>query len=113
MGSLSTRLDKLEAALRGRDGGGPPDGPWLVCRLIYDPLEWDARKTKPFPGEGDLGEIDRERISRMKTDKLDRLVGAGRIKEIDREYVRFIVRRIVQPPERPDDPLPEKAVEGG
>jgi hypothetical protein len=49
----------------------------------------------------------------MKTDELDRLVGAGRIKEIDREYVRFIVRRIVQPPERPDDPLPEKAVEGG
>ena len=24
----------------------------------------------------------------------------------------FIVRRIVQPPERPDDPLPEKVMEG-
>jgi hypothetical protein len=28
--SLSTRLDKLEAAMRGRD---PPDEPWLVYRL--------------------------------------------------------------------------------
>jgi hypothetical protein len=36
----------------------------------------------------------------MKTDELDRLVVAGTIKEIDREHVRFIVRRIVQPPER-------------
>jgi hypothetical protein len=43
----------------------------------------------------------------MKTDELDRLVAAGTIREVDRERVRFIVRRIVQPPERPDDPLPE------
>ena len=27
--SLSTRLDKLELALRGRDGGEPPDV--LIC----------------------------------------------------------------------------------
>jgi hypothetical protein len=27
--SLSTRLDKLEAAMRGRDGGDPPDQPGL------------------------------------------------------------------------------------
>ena len=27
----------------------------------------------------------------------------------DRERVRFIVRHIVQPPERPDDPLAENA----
>ena len=40
----------------------------------------------------------------MKTDELDRLVAAGTIREIDREHVSFIVRRIVQPPERPDDP---------
>ena len=46
-----------------------------------------------------------EAISRTKTEELDRLVAAGIIKEIDRERVRFIVRRIVQPPERPDDPL--------
>jgi hypothetical protein len=45
----------------------------------------------------------------MKTDELDRLVAAGKIREIDRE-VRFIVRRIVQPPERPDNPLPENIV---
>jgi hypothetical protein len=93
--SLSTRLDKLEAALRGRDGG-PPDG--LICRrLIYDPSEWQIEED--------------EAISRMKTEVLDRLVAAGKIREIDREHVRFIVRRIVQPSERPDDALPENVGE--
>jgi hypothetical protein len=86
--SLSTRLDRLEAALRGRDGGDPPDGRW-ICRLICDPSEWQIEED--------------EAISRMKTDELDRLVAAGTIREIDREHVRFIVRRIVQPHERPDD----------
>jgi hypothetical protein len=86
--SLYTRLDKLEAAMRGRDGGEPPDRLWICRRLIYDPCEWEIEEE--------------EAISRMKTDELDRLVAAGRIKEIDRERVRFIVRRIVQPPERPD-----------
>jgi hypothetical protein len=42
----------------------------------------------------------------MKTEELDRLVAAGTIRAIDRERVRFIVRRIVQPPERLDDLLP-------
>jgi hypothetical protein len=51
--------------------------------LIYDPSEWQIEKD--------------EAISRMKTEELDRLVAAGIIKEIDRERVRFIVRRIVQP----------------
>ena len=89
--SLSTRLDKLEAAMRGRDGRDPPDGRW-ICRLIFDPREWQIEED--------------EAISRMKTDELDRLVAVGTIREIDREHVRFIVRRIVQPPKRPDDPLP-------
>jgi hypothetical protein len=40
-----------------------------------------------------------------KTEELDRLVAAGTIKEIDREHVKFIVRRIVYPPKRLDDPL--------
>ena len=81
--SLYTRLDKLEAAMRGRDGGEPADG--LICRrLIYDPCEWQIEED--------------DAISRMKMDELDRLVAAGRIKEIDREYVRFIVRRVIQPP---------------
>ena len=92
--SLSTRLDKLEAAMRGRDGSDPADGR-CVCRLIYDPREWQIEKE--------------EAISRVKTDELDRLVAAGRITEIDRERVRFIVRRIVEPPDRSDDPLPENA----
>ena len=51
--------------------------------------------------------------ARMKTDELDRLVAAGTIREIDREQVRFIVRCIVEPPERPDDPLSENEVRGG
>jgi hypothetical protein len=43
----------------------------------------------------------------MKAEELERLVAAGTIREIDREHVRFIVRSIVQPPERSDDLLPE------
>jgi hypothetical protein len=83
---------------RHRDGGEPADG--LICRrLIYDPSEWQIEED--------------EAISRIKTDELDRLVAAGTIREIDRERVTFIVRSIVQPPERPDDPLPDKAVGGG
>jgi hypothetical protein len=89
--SLTTRLDKLEAAMRGRD---PPGEPWICCRLIYDPREWASEKD--------------EAISRMKTDELDRLVAAGEIREIDRERVRFIVRAIVDSPERPDDRLPRE-----
>jgi hypothetical protein len=48
----------------------------------------------------------------MKADEFDRLVAAGEIREIDRERVRFIVHRIVYPPERPDAPLPENTGEG-
>ena len=86
--SLSTRLDKLEAAMRGRNGREPPDRRWICRRLIYDPREWEIEED--------------EAISRMKIDELDRLVAAGKIREIDRERVTFIVRRIVQPPARPD-----------
>jgi hypothetical protein len=42
----------------------------------------------------------------MKTEELDRLVAAAS----DCVRVRIIVRRIVQPPKRPDDPLPENIV---
>jgi hypothetical protein len=66
--------------------------------LIYDPREWQIEED--------------EAISRMKMDELDRLVAAGKIGEIDREHVRFIVRRIVQPPQPPDDPLPEDVGRG-
>ena len=48
-----------------------------------------------------------ESISQWKANALDRLVAAGTIRDIDRENVRFIVRKIVHPPERPDDPLPD------
>jgi hypothetical protein len=90
--SLSTRLDKLEAAMRGRD---PPDGTWICRRLIYDPCEWEIE--------------EHEATFRLKTDQLNQLVAAETIRAIDRERVRLIVRRIVQPPERPDDPLAENA----
>ena len=70
--SLTTRLDKLEAAMRGRD---PADEPLMCRRLIYDPIEWVCDKQ--------------EAISRMKADELDRLVAAGEIREIDRERVRL------------------------
>jgi hypothetical protein len=80
------RPSRIEGS-RGRDGGEPADE--LVCRrLIYDPSEWQIEQD--------------EATSRMKTDELDRLVAAGTIRAIDRERVRFIVRRIVQPPARPD-----------
>jgi hypothetical protein len=98
--SLSTRLDKLEAAMRGRDGGDPPDGPRLVYRLC----DWAEGCPMAFE------EWEKENIPQYKTNALDRLVAAGEIREIDREQVRFIVRRIVQPPERLDGPLPENVV---
>ena len=86
--NLSTRLDKLEAAMRDRDGRDPPDEPWICRRLIYDRREWECAEDQA--------------ISRMKTDELDRLVAAGKIKAIDRERVTFIVRTIVHPPVRAD-----------
>jgi hypothetical protein len=49
-----------------------------------------------------LEEWEMENIPQWKANALDRLVATGKIREIDRERVRFIVRRIVQPPERPD-----------
>ena len=78
--------------MRGRDGGEPPDGPWIYRRLIYDPHEWQIEEN--------------EAIFRTKTDELDRLVAAGTINEIDRERVSFTCAVFVRPPDRPDDPLP-------
>ena len=63
-------------------------GRWISRRLIYDPSEWQIEED--------------EAISRLKTEELDRLVAAGTIREVDCGRMRFIVRRIVQPPARPD-----------
>ena len=49
-----------------------------------------------------LEEWEMENIPQLKSNALDRLDAAGKIREIDRERVMFIVRRIVQPPEWPD-----------
>ena len=99
-------MDKLEAAMLGRDGNDPPDVPWMCRRLIYDPRDWGCTISARV---GELSQIDRERISRMEADELDRLVAGGEIREIDREHVRFIMRVIVDPPEWPDDPRPKKS----
>ena len=56
-----------------------------------------------------LEEWEMENIPQLKSNALDRLVAAGKIREIDRR-VRFIVLRIVHPPERPDAPVAENAV---
>jgi hypothetical protein len=45
-----------------------------------------------------------EEIDHWTPIALDRLVAAGKIREIDRERVTFIVRTIVHPPEREDAP---------
>jgi hypothetical protein len=75
----------------------PADG--LICsRLIYDPSDWKIE-------EG-------EAITRLKADELERLIAAGTIREVDRERVRFIVRKIVHPPEGFDDPFSENGVRG-
>jgi hypothetical protein len=44
-----------------------------------------------------------ERIPQLKANALDRLVAAGKIKERDRERVRFILRTIVHPPARDEE----------
>ena len=99
--NLSTRLDKLEAAMRGRDSRDPPDG------LVYRLCEWAEDCPVAFE------EWERESIPQLKANALDRLVAAGKIKEIDRERVTFIVHTIVHPPVWPDDPLPENAATRG
>jgi hypothetical protein len=83
-------------------GGEPPDGPWLVYRLH----EWAEGCPVAFE------EWEKENIPQFKANALDRLVAAGKIRDIDRERVTFIVRTIVHPPERPDDRLPKNVVGG-
>jgi hypothetical protein len=84
--SLTKRLERLEAHLRQSQ----QDEFWVCRRLIYDPRKWEVGQE--------------EAISRMQAAELDRLIAAGEIPEMDRDRVRFIVRIIVDPPERPEDP---------
>jgi hypothetical protein len=54
--------------------------------MTYDPVEWGCAEDEVISlGLGELRDIDRERISRIQIDELDRLVAAGKIREIDRE----------------------------
>jgi hypothetical protein len=59
-------------------------------------LEW--AKGYPIAFE----EWEKDAIPQLKVDALDRLVAAGKIRDIDREHVTFIVRTIVHPPKWPD-----------
>jgi hypothetical protein len=95
--SLFTPLDKLEAAMRGRDGRDPPGVPWLVYRLH------DWAEGCPVA----LEEWEMENVPQWRAHALDRLIAVREVREIDRERVTFIVRTIVHPPERPDDSLLE------
>jgi hypothetical protein len=89
--SLSTRLAKLEAALRGRDGGDPLDEPWLVYRLS----DW----AEGCPVAFQPWEVD-ELSPRFMAMALDNLVAAGKIRECDRGRVRFMRRVLAYPTER-------------
>jgi hypothetical protein len=89
--SLSTRLDKLEAALRGRDGG-TPDEP-----LIFSLHQW--AKAEGCPRAFQPWEVD-ELSPRFEAKAFDNLVAAGKIRECDRERVTLIRRVLAYPPER-------------
>jgi hypothetical protein len=88
--SLSTRLDKLEAAIRRHDGG-PPDEP-----LIFSLHQW--AKAEGCPGAFEPWEAD-ELSTRFMAMALDNLVAAGKIRDCDRRRVRFKRRVLAYPPE--------------
>jgi hypothetical protein len=79
--------------MRGRDSRDPNR------RHIQGPSGGSATRS-------DRRSEEDEAISRLKTEELDRLVAAGTIREIDREHVRFIVRRIVSLLSGPMIPCP-------
>src|SRR5437867_13322369 len=86
--SLSTRLDKLEAALRGRDGGTPNEP------LIFFLHHWAEAEGCPIAFQP--WEVD-ELSPRFQAIALDNLVAAGKISECDRGRVRFIRRVLAYP----------------
>jgi len=51
-----------------------------------------------------LEEWEMENVPQWRAEALDRLVAAGKIREIDRKRVTFIARTIAHPPEWPDCP---------
>ena len=89
--SLVRRLERIEAKLRARNSVADP---WLV----YDLHEWSKGTRGAFEQE----ELDNDH-DRLVAVALDRLLTAGKITEIDRERVKFIVRTIVHPPKRDDE----------
>lgn len=85
--SLEKRLDKIEAAMRGRE---PPRGSLLFylhawaegCPLVFEP--WEVDELSP----------------RFEAMALDNLVAAGKVRECDRGRVSFMRRVLAYPPER-------------
>jgi len=88
---LPSRLDKIETAIQARKSVNET---WLVYLLS----DWAEGCPVAFE------EWEEDDIPRLKANALDRLVAAGKISEMDRERVTFIVRTIVHPPKWPDGP---------
>lgn len=86
VGDNDTRGDGLAHIQNQRREG--EFGIWR--ELIYDPREWKI-------GEG-------EAIPRMQAEELDRLIAAGKISEINRGRVNFIVTTMVGPNTQDDEP---------
>jgi len=93
--NLARRLERLEAEMRRQTKG---ETPWLVYYLH----EWAEGAPIAF----EEGEGDEETIARMEANALDRLVAAGKIRDEHRDNVTFIVRQLVSPPKREDEPRP-------
>jgi hypothetical protein len=89
--SLSTRLANLEAALRGRDGGK------LEEPLIFWLHQWAEAEGCPVAFQP--WEVE-ELSPRFEAMALDNLVAAGKIRECDRQRVRFMRRVLAYPPQR-------------
>ena len=79
--------------LSERRGGGTGVYPWT---RYYTPPG-----TRRYPVALEEWELDK--IPQLKANALHRLVAAGKIREIDRERVRFIIRTIVHPPARDEE----------
>jgi hypothetical protein len=88
---LPSRLDKIETAIQARKSVNET---WLVYLLS----DWAEGCPVAFE------KWEEDDIPRLKANALDRLVAAGKISEMDRERVTFIVRTIVHPPKWPDGP---------
>jgi hypothetical protein len=78
--SLLRPLERLEAHVQAQN---QEEEFWACRELVYDPRDWEI--------------TEEEAVARMQADELDRLLATGKIREIDRERVSFILTTIVYP----------------